>query len=108
VKSDLAQWHAALDLANATLEIIGREMARQGMTREMLATFSGVPLRTLLAILDGEVSMHMREMADIGQALGIRFNLELVPLELGPRDVCLAHLEEEPCGMCRSYIAAGL
>jgi len=66
-----------LDVQAFMLENVGRRMYAKRLSRQDVAASSGIRMRRLLQILDGS-DLTMREMADVGYAVGIRWNIKLV------------------------------
>lgn len=65
--------------------------------------------RPVAATIDTARSKYWCEECDVARIAHIsRAMTELEARLTQPQEVCLAHLEEEPCQTCAAYIAAGL
>lgn len=67
------------DLLNQFLEMVGAAMYRRGASVAQVAKRAGIPPMMLVRILDGEIDVDLRQMADIGWALGLRWGIQFIP-----------------------------
>ena|SRR5215510_7514193 len=69
------------ELLHEAIELIHSLMQEEGVTLEGLAQRTGVSLRTLSFVLDGEHNLTLRMLARIGDALGYSLTVQIKPQE---------------------------